>query len=119
MNMALLYFMIKLSDLQFQQPSLSENKITLKSLKKNFTPIHSWIDNYDLAVFTSNGYRETHALAIERMQPTDVKNPDEDHPFIIFSWLSKVEMKRVKCSELSAVTFELHPGSKQTHSTCS
>ncbi len=41
-------------------------------LRKNLTPIHLWIDNDDLAVFTPNGYRETHVLAIELMQPTYV-----------------------------------------------
>ncbi len=64
-------------------------------------------------MFTPNGQCETHALAIELMQPTDVQNPDEDNPSIIFSRLSRAEMKRVKCSELSAVIFEHYQGLKQ------
>ncbi len=74
-------------------------------LRKNFTPIHSWIDNYDLAGFTHNGHRETYAVAIELMQLTD-----EDNSSIKFHRLSKAEMKRVKCSELYAVTFEYYQG---------
>ena len=40
--------------------------------------IGPWIDNYDLNVFTPNGRRETHALAIEFTQHPSENQTDED-----------------------------------------
>ena len=37
---------------------------TFRGLKVNGAPLSSWVDNYDLIVYTPKGCRETHSLAI-------------------------------------------------------
>ncbi len=41
---------------------------TLRGLNENGGELASWVDNYDLNIFTPNGCRETHALAVEVTQ---------------------------------------------------
>ena len=59
-------------------------------LRPDGPEIQSWIDNYDLQVFTPNGNRETHALAIELTQQGRVH--DEEQTMCI-PRLSKKEWK--------------------------
>ncbi len=39
-----------------------------RELRMNGAQIGSWINNYNLHIYTSNGKRETHAMAIEFTQ---------------------------------------------------
>ena len=38
----------------------------------------SWVDNYDLNVFTPNGCRETHSLVVELTQQPESGPADEE-----------------------------------------
>ena len=46
---------------------------TFRGLKKNGGELASWVDNYDLNIFTPNGCRSTHALVLQvTQQPPDM-----------------------------------------------
>ena len=78
-------------------------------LNKMTGPLSGWCDSYDLLVYTPNGRRETHCLAIEFMC-----HPSEDSftrsvcnekpsPFII-PRLSTSEARRLTLGNLPSVT---------------
>ena len=46
----------------------TEQGIQCQGLDANRGPVYGWFDNYDLNVFTPNGKRETHAMAVEFSQ---------------------------------------------------
>ena len=87
---------------------------TFRGLSRDGGTLASWVDNYDLNVFTPNGCRATHALVVEvTQQPT--YNEDRvgssceiDEPVI--SRISKAEMGKTKLSELSPVVVHHYHG---------
>jgi len=50
----------------------SANQSVMQGLNPDGLPVNSWFDNYDLNIFTSNGKRETHAMAIKFTQQLQV-----------------------------------------------
>ena len=55
-------------------------------LERRIGPIFSWCDNYDLVVFTTNGRRATHAMAIEFTQhPAGIIQPGAATPTGVMS----------------------------------
>jgi len=88
-------------------------------LKKDSNPISHWYDNYDLRVYTPNGLKECHGMAVEHMQQFD--DNEEECNNINIPRLSNTEIKEVHLSELSAVQFEHYAGIKNPippRSTC-
>jgi hypothetical protein len=89
---------------------VGEQDYTARGLAKNGGTISAWCDNYDLNVFTPNGKRETHAMAVEFTQhPTfDAQEMEQGEVEVteqIISRLSKGEMKETKLSELAPVNW--------------
>ena len=86
---------------------------TFRGLKTNGGTIGSWVDNYDLNVFTPNGCRETHALAIELTQhPLECDNEDDQMESVVIPRLSKEAISDIKLSELSAIDLQHYQGPK-------
>ena len=111
---------------------------TFRGLKKEEGTLGSWVDNYDLNVFTPNGCRETHALAIEiTQQPVSAPDMDEhnelllnrnerddvktdrgsegskendDLECLVIPRVKKAAMKNIKLSELSSITMQHYQG---------
>ena len=74
-------------------------------------PASGWFDNYDLNIFTPNGRRETHAIAIELTQQkaassTDSKSTSDSGSDI--TRLTKLEARTTKLGEISAVPIQHH-----------
>ncbi|MES9884700.1 MAG: hypothetical protein ABW185_27970 [Sedimenticola sp.] len=87
----------------------------LRGLKPNGGELSSWIDNYDLNVFTPNGCRETHALVVEvTQQPTDDDDDsgDWDTSHQVIPRISKTEIGTTKLSELSPIVIQHYEGPK-------
>ena len=91
---------------------------TFGGLSENDGVLMSWVDNYDLNVFTPNGCRETHSLVVELTQqpesgPADeemsTSNSEED---IVIPRLSQLEISQVKLSDLSPVTMRHYQAGK-------
>lgn len=76
----------------------------------NGGPIGVWCDNYDLNVYTPNGARETHDMAIEFTQ--QAKKNSFETPMPKVPRLSKTEVSDLKLSELSSVDFAHYQGIK-------
>ena len=65
--------------LRFRQSAAyytGNQEILSGNLRPNGGPISAWIDNFDLKLFTPNGMRETHCLAIQFSQS---ENTDGTH----------------------------------------
>ena len=93
---------------------VGEQEYTVSGLVKNHGTISAWFDNYDLNVFTPNGMRETHAMAIEFMQhpyvmPQEIEVADKDELPVI-PRLSRIEMDKVNLSKLAPVKMETYEG---------
>ena len=88
--------------LRFRQSSAyytGNQEILSGNLRHNGGPISDWIDNFDLKIFTPNGMRETHCLAIQFSQ-SDNTDGTQDPQDLIPRW-SKHEVKNLKLSELT------------------
>ena len=75
-------------------------------LERRIGPIFSWCDNYDLVVFTTNGRRATHAMAIEFTQhPAGIIQPGAATPTGVMSMksprLRKTEAAKLKLAHIS------------------
>ena len=89
----------------------ADEGFTAQGLKRDGKPISAWIDNYDLQVYTPNGNRETHALAVEFTQPSDsLSDSDDDENMPEIPRLSRGDMKTLQLSEMSGVVFEHYQG---------
>ena len=69
---------------------------TFRGLKRDDGILSSWVDNYDLNVFTPNGYRESHALVVQVTQQTQVE--DEQDTIQVIPRVSKADMNKTKLS---------------------
>ncbi len=91
---------------------------TFRGLPENGGKLSSWVDNYDLNVFTPNGCRETHALAVEvTQQPLINEDVDVVTPQPIIPRLSKTEVDKAKLSEVSPIVIQRLRKSKETTTT--
>ncbi len=87
---------------------------TFRGLPENGGKLSSWVDNYDLNVFTPNGCRETHALAVEvTQQPLINEDVDVVTPQPIIPRLSKTEVDKAKLSEVSPIVIQHYEGPKK------
>ena len=91
---------------------------TFRGLKKNGGTLASWVDKYDLNVFTPNSCRGTHALVIEvTQQPPeyDDENEEEDNMssnFPLIPRIRKADIKNTKLGELSPISIQHYQGPK-------
>lgn len=85
-------------------------------LERRLGPIFSWCDNYDLVVFTPNGRRSTHAMAIEFTQhPAGIIHPGSATPGVMslkIPRLRKAEAAKL-CLTLRSFTIEHYTGPKK------
>ena len=70
-----------------------EQNFTFRGLLNDEGLISSWCDNFDLQVYTPNGCKETHSMAIEFME-----NQDQTSTGIVIPRLSKKEINSLKGS---------------------
>jgi len=94
----------------------SANQSVIQGLNPDGLPVNSWFDNYDLNIFTPNGKRETHAMAIEFMQQQQVdlnKAQPDLEPKPVVERLTKAETSSVKLGELSAIPIHYSHGKEQ------
>ena len=86
---------------------------TFRGLKRDDGILSSWVDNYDLNVFTPNGCRESHALVVEvTQQPQEDEVEDEQDTIQVIPRVSKADMNKTKLSELSPLTMYHYQGPK-------
>ena len=77
----------------------SEEYHKVLGLERRNGPICSWCDNYDLVVFTPNGRRSTHAMAIEFTQhPSSTPNPTD-----VTLGVMRLRIPRLKLAEASSL----------------
>ena len=82
-------------------------------LDVNGGPVGVWCDNYDLNIYTPNGARETHAMAIEFTQQASQAHSQLQSNQVAATTiprLSRSEMNNLKMSELSPVQFAHYQG---------
>ena len=95
-----------------------EKHLEYESLSPDRWLVSAWFDNYNLNVYTPNGKRETHAMAIEFIQhtlPTVVQDQNVKLPVI--PRLTKVQVASLKLSEISPVEYLHHVGPKNPKSS--
>ena len=66
----------------------------------------SWIENYNLNVFTPHEMRETQAIAIKFTQHPTAEAEHDDEEAIIIPRLPNKDVRNVKLSNISAVEFQ-------------
>ena len=77
----------------------SEEYHKVLGLERRNGPICSWCDNYDLVVFTPNGRRSTHAMAIEfTHHPSSTPNPT-----YVTLGVMRLRIPRLKLAEASSL----------------
>ncbi|MES9884496.1 MAG: hypothetical protein ABW185_26930, partial [Sedimenticola sp.] len=89
---------------------------TFRGLSENDGKLASWVDNYDLNIFTPNGCRETHALAVEVTQQPLIRvdeNADIEPADPIIPRVSKAEVDQTKLSEVSPIAIQHYEGPKR------
>lgn len=89
-----------------------ESEYAHRDLVNDSGLISCWCDNFDLQVYTPNGCRETHAMAIEFVQHTD-KTENPPHPPVAIPRISQEVFNSVKVRALSAVEFCHFKGSSK------
>ena len=90
-----------------------EETVYGSSLRQGGSPISAWFDNYDLQVWTPNGRRETHSMAIEFTQPSDDRQDSQNHQKnLTFPRLKHREARELALGELSSVAMEYYQGGK-------
>lgn len=92
---------------------VGETDFTERDAMTKNTPICAWFDNYDLNIYTPNGTRETHAMAVEFMQRESEPSNDDEVRKVIIPRISKKVMKNLKLSDLIAVKMERYNGEKK------
>ena len=74
----------------------------------------AWFDNYDLDVCTPNGLREIHAMVVEFTQHAlpagNGDDPYKNYSTVTIPPLTKTEVKCMKLSDVSPVTFLYYTG---------
>ena len=106
----------------------TEQGIQCQGLDANRGPVYGWFDNYDLNVFTPNGKRETHAMAVEFSQnKLDVVSEDSDVCFqrdvkgthdITVPRLSKKAMESLQLTNSSPIEIKHYSGPKKPLPPC-
>ncbi len=89
----------------------ADKGVTSQGLQKDGKPVGSWIDNYDLHIYTPNGKRETHTLVVEFTQPNDGYVRDEESAIDV-PRLVKSDLKSLKLGEKTGVVFQHYQGPK-------
>ena len=94
----------------------SANQSVVQGLNPHGLPVSSRFDSYDLNIFTPNGKRESHAMAIEFMQQqqVDLNRAQSDlEPKRVVERVTKAEAKSVKLCKLSAIPIHHSQGKEQ------
>jgi len=94
---------------------IGQQEITFRGLNLNGGTVMAWMDNYDLNVFTPNGMRETHAMAIEFTQHpgNTVEEADSGDSTNLIPQLSKKDIKESKVGELAPIPYVHYTGPKK------
>ena len=82
---------------------------SVRQLPSSEVPASGWFDNFDLNIFTPNGRRETHAMAIEFTQQKAESSTDSNATSESdITRLTKLEARTTKLGEISAVPIQHH-----------
>ena len=90
----------------------AENTNIYRDIFDHKCVISAWFNNFDFRVFTSNGIRETHCMAIELMQNTS-DHQDVSSPSINVPRISKSEMSQLKLRSLSPIQIHMFEGKRK------